>query len=86
MAKLMFNKFDADHSGSIDKEEGKNVFIGELKRMGMSKIVFNQEQFDEWFAKADENNDGTISFEEACHFCNKYFKKHAEQKEEEDKE
>ena len=34
MAKLMFEKFDADHSGNIDKEEGKNMFISELKRLG----------------------------------------------------
>ena len=76
MAKTIFTKFDADHSGSIDKEEAKALFMSELKRSGQSKIVFKQDQFDAWFDKADENHDGSISFEEACKFVQQFYIKH----------
>ena len=73
MAKDIFQKFDADHSGTIDKEEAKAIFMQELKKTGQSKINFNQEQFDNWFSKADVNNDGSISFEEACTFVQGFY-------------
>jgi len=38
MAKDIFNKFDADHNGHLDKEEAKNVFMDQLRKSGMSKI------------------------------------------------
>ena len=58
MAKAIFAKFDADHSGTIDKEEAKNIFIEELKKSGETKLNFDQAVFEAWFEKADANHDG----------------------------
>ena len=68
IVETIFKKFDADNSGTIDKEEAKNIFFDELKKTGATKLQFNQETFDAFFNQADENNDGEISREEAGKF------------------
>ena len=42
MASDIFERFDADQNGTLDKEEAKNVFMDQLRRTGMARVAFNQ--------------------------------------------
>ena len=68
ITKKIFEKFDADNSGTIDKAEAKTIFMDELKKGGTTKVVFDEEAFENWFKLADVNGDGSVSFEEAEKF------------------
>ena len=72
MVEFIFAKFDADNSGSIDKEEAKPIFIDQLKKTGATKLNVDDAILEEYFNKADTNNDGVISKEEAKAFIMKY--------------
>ena len=43
ITKKIFEKFDADNSGTIDKAEAKTIFMDELKKGGTTKAVFDEE-------------------------------------------
>ena len=43
IADTIFAKFDADNSGTIDKEEAKEIFIDQLKKSGSTLIKFSDE-------------------------------------------
>ena len=75
IAEAIFKKHDADHNGSIDKQEAKGVFLDELKKTHATKLTIDEEQFNSWFDKADANHDGLISLEEATAFIEQYLLK-----------
>ena len=75
IAQEIFKKFDADNSGTIDKEEAKEIFMDQLKKSGSTLLKFDEAQFEEFFSKADANKDGEISFEEAQEFVKKFMLK-----------
>ena len=72
MVDLIFSKFDSDKNGSIDMEEAKPIFIEELKKSGATKLIVDDKVLEEYFKKADLNNDGVISKEEAAIFIGTY--------------
>ena len=72
MVDLIFGKFDSDKNGSIDMEEAKPIFIEELKKSGATKLIVDDKVLEEYFKKADLNNDGVISKEEAAIFIGTY--------------
>ena len=65
VAEAIFEKFDADHSGAIERDEAKTIFTEVLKNMHVTKINVTDEMLDKWFNIADTNKDGKISKEEA---------------------
>ena len=70
LVEFIFTKFDADNSGSIDMEEAKSIFIEQLKKSGATKLKVDDSVLEEYFNKADTNNDnGSYSSEEAEAFC-----------------
>lgn len=42
IANAIFKKFDADNSGTIDKEEARDIFMDQLKKSGSTLIKFDQ--------------------------------------------
>lgn len=69
----MFFKYDADHNGSIDVDEARPILIDNLKKHRATKLKITDDELNDWFSKADLNNDGVISYEEAALFVDKYF-------------
>ena len=65
VAEAIFERFDADHSGAIERDEAKTIFVEVLKKMHVTKIDVTDEMLDKWFGIADTNADGKISKEEA---------------------
>ena len=68
----IFKNFDSDKNGHLDKNEAKGVFSLFLKNSGSTHIQFDKERFDKWFAKADENKDGFLSYNETLNFVKKF--------------
>lgn len=60
--KRLFNTFDADHSNSIDKDEFKDVIV-QLMDVKNPELM-SQKLIDRYWTEADEDHDGTLSFEE----------------------
>ena len=77
IAKQIFDKFDADHNGSIDKEEARPIFIDYLRKAHVTKLVVDDAVLTQWFDKADLNHDGVISTDEAAIFIETYMLPHA---------
>ena len=77
LAKQIFDKFDADHNGSIDKEEARPIFIDYLRKAHVTKLIVDDAVLAQWFDKADLNKDGVISTEEAAIFIETYMLPHA---------
>ena len=77
IAKAIFDKFDADHNGSIDKEEARPIFIDYLRKAHVTKLIVDDAVLAQWFDKADLNKDGVISTEEAAIFIETYMLPHA---------
>ena len=77
IAKQIFDKFDADHNGSIDKEEARPIFIDYLRKAHVTKLIVKDEELSAWFDKADLNKDGVISNEEAAIFIDTYLLPHS---------
>ena len=65
VAEAIFEKFDADHSGAIERDEAKEIFTEVLKKMQVTKINVTDDMLTQWFNIADANKDGKISKEEA---------------------
>ena len=57
----LFQKFDANHSGTIDKHETKRI----LHYLGMD---FSIEKAEEMLQLVDKDGSGEIEFDEFCHF------------------
>lgn len=57
----LFQKFDANNSGTIDKHETKRI----LHYLGMD---FSIEKAEEMLALVDKDGSGEIEFDEFCHF------------------
>ena len=57
IAKMIFDKFDEDKNGTIDRQEAKNIFIEEMKKAGLTKVKFDEAQFEKWFNMADTDHD-----------------------------
>ena len=69
----IFKKFDDDNSGTIDREEARQIMIDQMKKSGMTKVQVTEEALDQWFNEADVNGDGQISLEEAKEFVKNHF-------------
>ena len=37
MAKDIFENFDTNHNGSLEREEAKNFFLEQMRQMGMNE-------------------------------------------------
>ena len=64
MAKDIFEKYDTDHNGTLDREETKCFFLDQLRQLGMKENEVTDEQFEDGYNKADTNKDGVVSFDE----------------------
>ena len=75
IAEQIFSKYDADHSGFIEINEAKIIFMEVLKKMKSTKINVPDAQLNQWFNMADVNSDGQISIEEAKNFIKNHMMK-----------
>ena len=66
LLKVTFDSFDANHSRSIDFSELKNL----IKILGVN---FSRAQIQEIFKEIDEDESGTIEFDEFLKLMQKYF-------------
>ena len=62
----IWNQFDADGSGYLDKEEARKFVSQTLDTTGNGG--FSDAEFDECFSQFDNNNDGQISKSEMVTF------------------
>ena len=74
IADEIFKKFDNDHSGTIDKEEAKLIFIDIMKKMHFTKLDVSDETLEHWFKIADTNGDNQISKDEAESFVKNHLR------------
>lgn len=63
MVQEMFDKYDADFSGSLDKDEIVNVFNEVLARFNIP-ITLDPSEAEALLYEIDKNSDGSISPEE----------------------
>ena len=63
----IWETYDVDKSGALDKEETKKFVQDTLGNLG-SGDEFSQEAFDEVFATFDKDNSGTVEKEEMVTF------------------
>ena len=61
----IFDKYDDDGSGDLDKDETKKFVLDVQKKVGGK---FDQDAFDALFEKADINGEGTIDRTEMVSF------------------
>ena len=66
----MWDTYDIDDSGDLDKQETKKFVQDILGNIG-SADELTQEDFDEVFATFDEDDSGTIEKEEMINFIKK---------------
>ncbi len=57
----IFEYFDADRSGSLDKAEFRKLFAGSFENYG---APMTEKDLDRIFAKLDKDNSGRLSFDE----------------------
>lgn len=63
----LFNDYDKDNSGYLDKEESQNVFISCLKKMGILNELNNKKiikNFDKFYYLININNNGKVEFKQ----------------------
>ena len=63
----IWNKYDVDNSGALDKEETKKFVQDTLSDM-QDGAGFNDEDFDQCFREFDKDNSGTIERGEMVQF------------------
>jgi len=63
MTKKLFEKYDTDRSGQLDREEMKIILDVSFKGMGIDKD-HTKEEIDDFFKRTDSNGDGVISLHE----------------------
>ena len=66
----IWNEYDDDNSGSLDKEETREFIKSTLCDMGDGKGM-NNEEFEQCFAEFDEDGSGTIEKNEMIAFIRK---------------
>jgi len=59
MTKLLFQKYDTDKSGHLDKDEMKVILDSTFKEMGIEKD-HSPEEVNDFFKRADTDGDGFI--------------------------
>ncbi|OMJ96105.1 hypothetical protein SteCoe_278 [Stentor coeruleus] len=62
VAKSVFDSFDTNSSGRIEKSEMKVAMNRIATELGGGELT--DEQFERGYAKMDQNSDGTVDFEE----------------------
>ena len=67
VVKEIWSEYDADNSGSLDKDETKHFVQGTLCEMGDGKGMSDAE-FERCFEEFDEDGSGTIEKHEMIHF------------------
>ena len=66
LADQIFAEYDGDHDGNMTPEESKPFFESLVgKRADLGLVAENHQ---EWFAKIDKNNSGTITKEELVEY------------------
>lgn len=68
----VFNRFDRDGSGSIDKPEFRQVIMELFKTKNESDVM--EARFERYWKEADKTKEGGIELEEFIHWYLKYFK------------
>ena len=64
MINQIWDKYDKDNSGSLDKEETKQFVIDTMMEEG----EFDQESFEQMFIEFDTDKSGTVEKEEIIAF------------------
>ena len=70
----IWDQYDADNSGQLEKDEIKMFLIYSLKEL-RSGSDFSQEAFDEVFSKLDKDESGIIEKKEMIDFLKDHLKK-----------
>lgn len=68
IAKDLFERFDMDKNGAIDKDELKAAIEDILKKRNVAKVNVTDESVGKWLEFADTNKDKQISMEEVESF------------------
>ena len=70
--KRVFNQFDVDSNGTLEKNEAKNFIAAILLDLPQNKLKFEHrafgQQFESWFRQTDKDNSGSIDFTELYDF------------------
>ena len=66
----IFEHYDDDKNGTLDKEECKKFIMSAIEEMGVGpdNEVFNENDFEECFKKVDVDGSGTIDKDEMFKF------------------
>jgi Ca2+-binding EF-hand superfamily protein len=70
----LFQKYDADGGGYLDREEIKVLYDDLCQRQGLPKMT--EVELDDYLAKWDENGDGEIDLDEFLSMCQAVIENH----------
>lgn len=77
MVNKIFQKYDFNRNGFLDKRECLQMLDDILDQRGQPKTNLNQ--FNRWFAQYDINGDGYISKSECARFVKKFVNQRSQQ-------
>ena len=66
VAKEIFNRFDKDKSGFIEKDELREILITVSKQLNLP--ILTEKEIEEGLKQLDNNNDGKLQFDEFLKF------------------
>ena len=66
VAKEIFNRFDKDKSGFIEKDELRELLITVRKQLNLP--ILTEKEIEEGLKQLDNNNDGKLQFDEFLKF------------------
>ena len=66
VAKEIFNRFDKDKSGFIEKDELRELLITVSKQLNLPFLT--EKEIEEGLKQLDNNNDGKLQFDEFLKF------------------
>ena len=66
VAKEIFNRFDKDKSGFIEKDELRELLITVSKQLNLP--ILTEKEIEEGLKQLDNNNDGKLQFDEFLKF------------------
>ena len=66
VAKEIFNRFDKDKSGFIEKDELRELLITVSKQLNLP--ILTEKEIEEGLKQLDNNNDGKLQFNEFLNF------------------
>lgn len=66
VAKEIFNRFDKDKSGFIEKDELRELLITVSKQLNLP--ILTEKEIEEGLKQLDNNNDGKLQFDEFLNF------------------